>query len=192
MKFFRLCAVLLVVAVCMPCLRGDDDQEYPAVSWTAFQLALVPDQLSVVPSNIPVVGVNIEPFWGKQRQVTVCNFQPFCGFSDAISGVSVQGFGETERFSGLQLGLVTLSSHFQGVNFSLVTGAWESRGLQVGLANFSGSTAPLGSRQQNVPPGGGLQLGIVNCATSGIQVGLLNYNQKSPFPWMILFNASAR
>ena len=192
MKSFGLFAILVSLWICAPCLRAADDSAYPAVDWTALQVSIVPDQLSIVSRETPVIGVNIEPFWGVQKRVDVFNFQPLFGFSDAINGVSIQGFGETGRFAGLQLGLVTLSSHFQGVNFSLVTGAWESRGLQIGLANFSGNTVPAGSRGNGVPPGGGMQLGVVNCATSGIQVGLLNYNQNSPIPWMIFFNASAR
>lgn len=160
--------------------------------WALLQISLVPEQLAILPMETPVFGVNLEPFWGTQKQIDGLNLQPMLGFSDSVYGISVQGFGETTQFAGLQFGLITLSTHFQGVSFALLTGTWENRGLQVGLANFSGNTAPVTYQGDSIPPGGGLQLGIFNSATSGIQIGLLNHNANSPIPWMILFNASAR
>lgn len=192
MKSSRLLAVLAAAWLCVPGLSAADP-DYPDVSWSLVQVTLVPDQLSVVPSQTPIVGVNFEPFWGAQESVDVLNLQTLYGSSKQIQGVSVQGFGWTGRFAGLQLGLANFHSRFEGVAFSLVGGAWESRGLQVGAANFSGNTTPAFCREEGVPPrGGGMQLGIFNSATSGFQLGLLNYNEKSPFPWMILLNASAR
>lgn len=193
MRMSRWVPIVFTAAwFCAPGLSAADPA-YPDVSWSLVQVTLVPDQLSVVSSQTPIIGVNVEPFWGAQESVDVLNLQPLYGSSGQIQGVSVQGFGRTGRFAGLQLGLANFHTRFEGVAFSLVGGAWESRGLQVGAANFSGNTAPAFCREEGVPPrGGGMQLGVFNSATSGFQLGLVNYNENSTFPWMILFNASAR
>ena len=191
------CLSKILVSLLFPgCLAGvaaaDDSSGYPDVEWSLLQVSLVPDQLAVVSVDTPVYGVNFEPFWGVQQAVYGVNFQPLCGFSGTVNGVSVQGFGETEQFAGLQFGLVTLATRFQGVNFSLVSGAWENRGLQIGVANFSGNNALVTYQSDGVSPSGGMQIGLVNSASGGIQFGLLNYNAGSPLPWMILFNFSSR
>lgn len=193
MRMSRWVPIVFAAAwLCVPGLSAADS-DYPDVSWSLVQVTLVPDQLSVVSSQTPIIGVNFEPFWGAQKNVDVLNLQPLYGSSGQIQGVSMQGFGRTGRFAGLQLGLANFHTRFEGVAFSLVGGAWESRGLQVGAANFSGNTAPAFCREEGVPArGGGMQLGVFNSATSGLQLGLLNYNENSPFPWMILLNASAR
>ena len=193
MKWYQQWLLPSLAAVCLAGnVQAAGTSDYPNVAWTLLQVSLVPDQLAVVSADTPVIGVNLEPFWGAQKRVDGLNLQPLFGFSDEINGISVQGFGETTRFAGLQFGLVAFATHFQGVSFSLVTGVWENRGLQVGVANFSGNTAPVTYQGDSIPPGGGLQLGLFNNATSGVQIGLLNYNANSPVPWMILFNASAR
>jgi len=191
MKLPRLLPVFFAAWFCVPALNAADTN-YPDVAWSLVQVSLVPDQISVVTSDTPVIGVNFEPFWGAQKNVDVLNLQPLFGTSERIQGISVQGFGKTDRFSGLQFGLVNFITNFQGVDFSLVSAVWESRGLQVGLANFSGNTVPPSCREEGIPHGGGMQLGVFNSTTNGIQMGLLNYNENSPIPWMILFNASAR
>lgn len=192
MRMFQLFPVFFAAWLCAPGLSAADP-DYPDVEWSLVQVALIPDQLSVVSSATPIVGVNFEPFWGGQKDVVALNVQLLYGASTRIQGVSVQGTGYIERFAGLQFGLVNCFTRFQGVGFSLVSGAWESRGLQVGVANFSGDTAPTFCGEEGFSPrGGGMQLGVFNSATSGFQVGLLNYNKNSSFPWMILFNASSR
>ncbi len=191
MKSSRLLAVFAAAWLCAPGLFAADP-DYPNVGWSLVQVSLIPDQLSVVPSTTPITGVNFEPFWGGQERVDVLNLQLLYGASKRIQGISVQGFGQIDQFAGLQLGLANFYTRFQGVDFSLVSGAWESRGLQIGVANFSGNTAPPICREEGVPHGGGMQLGVFNSTTSGFQIGLLNYNENSPVPWMILFNASAR
>jgi len=192
MKMFRLFPVLFAAWLVAPGLNAADPSGFPDVAWSPVQVTLVPDQLSVVSPGTPVIGVNFEPFWGGQKQVDVLSLQLLYGVSEQVQGVSVQGIGRTERFAGLQFGLVNLLTRFQGVSFSLVSGMWENRGLQAGLVNLSGDALPDFCGCKGVSRGGGMQLGIVNGATGGFQLGLLNYNENSPVPWMVLFNASAR
>lgn len=192
MKLSGLLSVMAAAWVCVPGLDAADSSGYPDVAWSLVQVTLVPDQLCVVSPDTPVIGVNLEPFWGGQKKVDVLSLQLLYGVSGQVQGISVQGIGRTERFAGLQFGLANFITHFRGVDFSLVSGVWENRGLQVGAVNFSGGTVPDFCGCEGVSRGGGMQLGIFNSAASGFQVGLLNYNQNSPVPWMILINVSAR
>lgn len=193
MNLFRLFPLIASVCVMLPLsVRADDSASYPDVTWSLVQVTLIPGQLSVVSPETPVIGVNLAPFWGGQKQVFVLNLQLLYGKSEEIRGLSVQGCGTTREFAGLQFGGVTFLTRFQGVSFSLAGGAWENRGLQVGLANFSGNTVPAFSKGDGEVRDGGMQLGIFNSATGGLQIGLLNYNENSPVPWMILFNVSTR
>ena len=110
-----------------------------------------------------------------------------------VRGIIYQGLGFNGESIGLHVGLGTFQRYFCGVNVALVTGAWENHGLQIGLVNLSGASAPAcGSQDVNPPAARGVQFGLFNSTTNGFQFGLLNYNAESVVPWMILFNYSAR
>ncbi|MBS1368582.1 MAG: hypothetical protein HPZ91_01385 [Lentisphaeria bacterium] len=162
--------------------------------WSMLQLSIVPDAVAFTPSDIPVLGVNIEPFYGAQQRVGIINFQPLVGTTDVTKGVIYQGLGFNGETVGLQLGVATFQRYFIGLNAAVVTGARENHGLQVGLVNLSGAAAPaMGADEDTpVPAARGVQIGLFNGTTNGFQFGLLNYNSESVIPLMILFNYSAR
>lgn len=110
-------------------------------------------------------------------------------------GLQIALVNETETYSaGIQLALINYAGINRGLQLGL-TNYTENRpadwavwlpNLQIGLTNFSGRV------RKPVPPNSNraFQIGFVNTATRGIQVGLINYNAESIFPWMLLFNYS--
>ena len=161
--------------------------------WSLLQMGIVPDAVALVPSDTPVLGINAELFYGTQQKVGIIDFQPIVGTTDVVRGIIYQGLGFNGESIGLHVGLGTFQRYFCGVNVALVTGAWENHGLQIGLVNLSGASAPAcGSQDVNPPAARGVQFGLFNSTTNGFQFGLLNYNAESVVPWMILFNYSAR
>lgn len=161
--------------------------------WCLFQLSIVPNAVAFAPSDFPVMGINFEPFAGMQERIGVLNLQPLYGTSDVCKGVGYQGIGFNGETVGLQLGIATFQRYFIGVNVAAVTGARENHGLQIGLVNLSGESAPaMGAGNEALPAARGVQLGLVNYTTNGFQFGILNYNAESVFPFMIFFNYSVR
>ena len=157
--------------------------------WSLLQIGIVPDAVALVPSDTPVLGINAELFYGTQQKVGIIDFQPIVGTTDVVRGIIYQGLGFNGESIGLHVGLGTFQRYFCGVNVALVTGAWENHGLQIGLVNLSGASAPAcGSQDVNPPAARGVQFGLFNSTTNGFQFGLLNYNAES----VILFNYSAR
>ncbi len=188
-KLFLLATLFCAVAVQVTAAPVIQDNK----PWSFLQIGLVPDAVALVPSDIPVFGVNAELFCGFQERVGIINFQPLYGSTEVLKGISYQGIGFNNETVGLQLGLGTFQNYFCGVDIALVTGARENHGLQVGVVNLSGESAPeMNGQDTEVPAARGVQLGLVNCTTNGFQFGLLNYNAESAVPWMVLFNYSAR
>lgn len=180
-----LCSVLYPVAAA-PVIQDSKP-------WSFIQIGIVPDAVALVPSDIPVLGLNVELFCGTQKRVGIFNFQPIVGITDVLKGVSIQGLGFNGETVGLQFGFITFQNYFCGVDFALLTGARENRGLQIGLLNLSGNAAPSMSDEALEPPAArGVQFGLLNCTTNGFQFGVFNYNAESLIPFTILFNYSSR
>ena len=176
------CAVFRVTAA--PVILDDH-------TWSFLQIGIVPDAVALVPSDIPVFGVNAEFFCGMQQRVGIINFQPVVGITDVLKGVSFQGFGFNGETEGVAVGVSTFHDWFCGVNLAAVTGARENHGFQVGVLNLSGKCAPAQKSDAPEPPAArGVQLGVINCASNGFQVGVLNYNAGSLIPVTLLFNFS--
>ena len=92
MKWYQQWLLPSLAAVCLAGnVHAAGTSDYPNVAWTLLQVSLVPDQLAVVSADTPVIGVNLEPFWGAQKRVDGLNFQPLLGFSDEINGISGRG-----------------------------------------------------------------------------------------------------
>lgn len=193
MKTIKLFLVLAATIVVSLMASGESiiQENKP---WCLFQFSIVPDAVALAPSDFPVLGINLEPFCGMQERVGILNLQPLVGMSDVTKGVAYQGLGLNGETVGLQLGVATFQRYFIGLNVAAVTGARENHGLQIGLVNLSGASAPaMGADAESpVPEARGVQFGLVNCTTNGFQFGLLNYNAESVIPVMILFNYSAR
>lgn len=186
--------VLLVALLCMAAYPG---VATPIISdnkpWSILQVGIVPDAVALVPSDIPVLGVNAEFFCGMQKRVGILNFQPVVGISDTVKGVSLQGFGFNSEMLGFQVGVLHFQNYFCGLDLAVVTGARENHGCQIGAVNLSGESAPaLDGKDAEPPSADGVQIGLFNCATSGFQFGVFNYNAESVIPFTILFNYSSR
>lgn len=77
---------------------------------------------------------------------------------------------------GLQAGLWNIATTVYGIQAAVLNMSRSTRGVQLGIANGSDS---------------GLQIGVVNWnenGDSGIQIGLLNYKENGFLPWFPFFN----
>lgn len=120
-------------------------------------------------ANSKVDGLKLGlPICSGQGSVDGVELSFFCSATDKIGGLqwSLIGVNSCKELHGTQLGL-----------FNVSTGNTE--GEQVGLVNITDHLA-------------GLQLGIVNSAKHGLQLGLININDDGWLPVFILFNFSVK
>ena len=68
-----------------------------------------------------------------------------------------------------------------GISIAPVNMVAENNALMLGVFNL----CPMGDTKGN-----GVQIGLVNHAESGFQIGLIDYNKNAYIPWMPLFNFS--
>ncbi len=140
-------------------------------SGTPFQLSLWPVKLF---SHRTVSGVNLSP--------------GLISYQKKIYGISLNlGFAATLEFYGVQTGVFCIGLKH---SYGLTLGGWnmivENHGAMVGVVNYS---RPIDS-DDRLPYRNLVQVGVVNMAENGLQIGLLNYNPNAWIPWMILCNCS--
>ena len=93
---------------------------------------------------------------------------------------------------GISLGAVNLCPENHGILIGALCGsfrAWQFCGLS--LADKIRIGLFIRERAGNGSPSW-LHIGIVNCGDSAFQIGLVNYNPKSPVPWLPLVNFAAK
>ena len=145
----------------------------PAVKdarWTIVQIGVWPFLL--FDDGAKVLGLDCDLFLTCQRR--------------AVWGLSLAPFNACEDdVGGLSLGLTSIvdGKHY-GLCVALVSRVGANYGVQLGLANLIDS----GIRDEEERCGG-LQIGLYNDSDApGVQIGLLNHNQKAWLPWMPLVN----
>lgn len=95
-----------------------------------------------------------------------------------FDGANVSLFNKAEFFKGWQVGGTNLSNNVDGGQVSLVNIVERLKGFQGGVVNVVNRSS-------------GPQIGLVNYAErSSFQLGLININENSSMPFMILFNFS--
>lgn len=153
-----------------------------------FNPAWSPLQISLIPTwPFQLVG------WYPERQIYGLSVGAWI-VSKKTYGFNVAVLTFIEQFSGMDLSVMGNSSVNNGVSIGLVTGGKTNNfilaggltgtagnnGVMIGIVNICRADAD--SR---------LQFGVVNSASNGWQIGLVNYNRRSMIPWMILFNYSS-
>lgn len=125
---------------------------------------------------------------GAQISIGFCNTSTKSyGFQAAVAtclnkgifdGVQLSLFNKAEESKGWQVGGGNLSNNVDGVQFGLTNIVNRLKGFQAGIVNVVDRIS-------------GPQIGLVNYADRGsFQLGLVNINNKSSMPFMILFNFS--
>ena len=99
--------------------------------------------------------------------------------ADISRGWQIGGANLSDDVNGSQLGIVDVTEQLKGGQVSLLASiAKQVDGFQLSLVNVV---------TRNIGP----QIGLINVAErSNFQIGLFNINEKSPMPFMILFNFS--
>ena len=101
-------------------------------------------------------------------------------YSDNFVGLQAGAVNTSADFAGLQASaLVNVADKFGGLQASLVVNvAREAEGMQAGLYN-------------QVLDNGGFQAGLINIGKGkGFQLGLINYNEDAPIPFLPFVNFS--
>jgi hypothetical protein len=123
---------------------------------------------------------------GAQISIGFCNTSTKSyGFQAAVAtclnkgnfdGVQLSLFNKAEQSKGWQVGGGNVSNNVDGVQFGLTNIVNRLKGFQAGIVNVVDRIS-------------GPQIGLVNYADRGsFQLGLVNINNKSSMPFMILFN----
>lgn len=144
MQKLLLLPVLLLLCLTPVFGQAGGDIHLEEDPWAPLQFQLYPGVEFYSPET-PIYGINVAGVGGGTY----------------IAGLSVHLFLECYEMYGFQLGLASLTNHFDGLQLSLYNSAAVNKGVQVGL---------------------------FNSASGGFQVGLLNYNAKSAIPWMVFLN----
>ena len=167
-----------------------------SIGITPFQpIQITVADIQLVPYCYRVCGFNLAFIYGQIPETAGLSITLGDSMVKNQYGLQIALVNETETYSaGIQLALINYAGINRGLQLGL-TNYTENRpadravwlpNLQIGLTNFSGRV------RKPVPPNSNraFQIGFVNTATWGIQVGLINYNAESIFPWMLLFNYS--
>jgi len=139
-----------------------------STSWTPVQLSCCP--VSLFHDKADIYGINIALWLGVSPQ-KVCGLS----FSGIVSLV-------WEYHCGISVsGVWSVISKNYGISIAPANMVADNSGIMLGLVNIG----PMGDTVGN-----GLQIGLVNRAESGFQIGLVNYNSKALIPWMPFLNGS--
>ena len=135
--------------------------------WTPLQLSFWP--ISLVSEDTPVYGLDMS--------VNIFKYQKnACGFSVGL-------LTECDNFAGISCNvLLSGIKKNYGLNIGgLLTLCTENNGICIAAVNLC----------QMKNSSNFLQIGIINMADDGLQIGLLNHNPNALIPWMPLFNYSS-
>ena len=135
-------------------------------------LVLITEQRSGVVS-LSLIGCHLDQNYGLsfgvEPVVHWANYGILCGL---ITGAQHDNYG-------MQIGILNVNDMGNRIQ---LCGVNIAERLRAGLVNFDEN------RKGNSP---WLDIGLFNVGTSTyLQIGLLNYNQNAPMPWMVLFNCS--
>lgn len=119
-----------------------------------------------------------------------------------VYGIDLTLLGYQDKTCGLSCGVVSIHGGHYGIGIALANGVEDNIGLMCGVINIiqrnRGVAIGVWNRFSNEPGEdiskveNFLQIGLFNSATSGLQIGLLNYNPNALIPWMVFFNYSPR
>lgn len=169
----------------------------PEEGVTPFAFGIVPG-VSLPPENWSVVGLRINLFAGRQRNLWGIDAGGLGNILDgSLTGIQGAGLWNQvgEAPAALQsAGIANLCERdFCGIQTAGIynwTGE-EFMGLQVGLLNRVGGLTGLQVGLYNgADHGCGLQIGLINVARAleGVQIGLANVNEQSPLEFFPVMN----
>ena len=124
-------------------------------------------------SGVSVIGAGTEDF-------------PFSVNLLRQDGVSFSLFGAPLECNGVSFSLLGAPVRSNGVSFSVLgICRRQRRGVYFSLLNYSYAADRTEEDAQSV-----VQLGLFNSCRSGVQIGLLNYNENAFIPFLPFFNCS--
>jgi hypothetical protein len=162
---------------------------------TPFKLSLWGKKIALPPiENVHGVEVGVASYSPEVRGI---QYNVLLSKSDDMIGVQGAIVTRSNKFLGIQMGFINLSSHdgdFGGVQFGLINRAKSFTGLQMAILfnkaadEMNGVQLGLINSATNFK---GLQLGLVNTAANakGVQLGLINIMRNSYVPFMVILNA---
>ncbi|MPN46619.1 hypothetical protein SDC9_194210 [bioreactor metagenome] len=143
--------------------------KFEDVSVTPLQFGLFPT-VQLFDSRCDVYGFSFGLISFAQKSVYGISCSAIAGGVEKNAGIKIcPFFGRSEKN--------------YGVSFSLFDDASINKGLMAGVITQTASEKEDGHE--------GMQIGLVNSANYGFQIGLLNHNKNSLVPWMILVNYSS-
>ena len=186
----------------------DSDGPYSrGAKWTILQMQLLPVcPFRLFNEQTPTYGLALN-LWGNLWDSYGDNY-----------GFVLNGYAEGSHNYGMGIGVYQKFKQNSGLAMGVFNGvSFRNRGLQIGAVNFcrnhySNSRFPNGNTgvqlgfvnlcdqirklipqpppPEEAPVENTLQIGLWNQANAGWQLGLINYNRQSNFPWMIFCNYS--
>ena len=180
-KFKSVLSVILIITVFSICnttyaaegMMADVKKESHcyhmfSASWTPIQLSCVP--VSLFDDRADIYGINIALWLGT--------------FPDNVYGVSYAGIANFvwKKHCGISIsGIWMVMGDNYGVSIAPANMVHKNNGLMLGLVNIGVMGDTMGN---------GIQIGVINQATGGLQIGLFNYNSNAWIQLMPLFNFS--
>ena len=142
---------------------------------TAFQLSLF-NPIQIFNENSDVFGIRLTLLYGKIHHIYGVDFG--CGLSEATRafGFAFAPVNIIGRFHGGQMGIVNINGDTAGEQMAVVNVTGGQHGGQIGVVNIARETKGYQLGFFNSVQGLilGTQIGVINVADRGVQVGLIN------------------
>jgi hypothetical protein len=185
-------------------LEPEEQPERATEGMSLLQVAIWPPKAQLFNDQYTIKGLRLGVPVAKSRNMTgldIALLGTITGDKDApgevtaiqlaTAGNHVEGGASGIQFAGI---INTVNGWMKGIQFAGLFNevTEESSGIQLSLlCNFAHKTfsgLQIAAWNEQLEDTNGIQIGGINYSGSGLQIGVLNVNQRGIFPYMPLFN----